>query len=228
MPWGDYHFIGPTETVYEGDPADVRVLPDEVDFLLGEANRILPKWKLSHDDVIYRWSGVRPGTVAEGSNFYFALTLHDFAGSGLRNAIAVTGAPIMLHRTAGRKIAAQVSRHVRPSGKAGKVDYGAKHLPADDGPAIGGISVTTLRAAVQREHVKTLLDLMFRRVNLGWQADMGLSVVRHVTEAVADLLGWDGDDVDAEVSAYRGFVADNFAPRSLKTAVEQNRAEKVV
>ena len=214
MPWGDYHFIGPTETDYEGDPAAVRVLPEEVDFLLGEANRIFPTLKLSHEDVVYRWAGVRPGTIAKGSDFTFALTLHDLAQNGLTNAIAVTGAPIMLHRIAGRRIARFVSRRLQPTGTPGRVDYGAKHLPTDDGPHIGGVPITTLRAAVEREHVHTLLDLMFRRVNLGWQADMGLSTARLVAEAVADLLDWDCAAVTAEVAAYEAFVRDNFAPRT--------------
>lgn len=46
MPWGEYQFFGLTETVYDSPPEDARVLPDEVDFILAEANRLFLTLKL--------------------------------------------------------------------------------------------------------------------------------------------------------------------------------------
>ncbi len=42
IPWRGLHFFGPTETLYDGDPHDVRVTPDEAAFLLAEARHLLP------------------------------------------------------------------------------------------------------------------------------------------------------------------------------------------
>lgn len=211
MPWGDYHFFGPTETVFDGPPEQARVLPEEVDFILAEANRVFPGFALTRKDVVYTWCGVRPRTSLGRKTGIKSFMIHDMAPEGMPNAITVTSVPIMIHRSAGRDIAAAVSRRVRPTGTAARLSYAARLLPTN-GAQIGGVSVASLRAAAQTEHVRSLQDLMFRRVNMGWQADMGLPAARQVAEAVADILGWDSARIEAEVAAYRAFVIDNFLP----------------
>lgn len=216
MPWGDYHFFGPTQTVFEGPPEDVRVLPEEMDYVLAEANRIFPSFRLTRDDVLYSWAGVRPRTSDSSAEVMRVFTLHDLGREGLDNAIAVTGVPIMIHRHAGREIAAWIGARLTPTGQPGQLDPGARLLPVDDGPAIGGVPVTSLRAAARDEHVHCLADLMFRRVNMGWQVDMGLPYARAVAEAVSDILGWNADRIAAEVAAYDDFVNTIFSPRSAR------------
>lgn len=211
MPWGDYHFFGPTETVFEEDPDGVRVLPAEVDFILGEANRVFPSLKLTKADVVYSWCGVRPRTASTGDEGVKALTIHDMAEEGLPNALTLTGTPIMMHRHAGRKIAERVATLVKPSGRPTPLSYGAK-LPPEAGEA------AALRHAAEREHAVTLVDLLFRRLPLGWQAGMGLREARAAAETVAPSLGWDEARITAEVEAYVAFVAEHFAPAVLAPA----------
>lgn len=217
MPWGDHHFFGPTETVFEGLPEDVRVLPVELDYILGEANHVLPSLKLTREDIVYAWCGVRPRT-AGGHEGQKSVTLHDMVAEGLPNALTVTGAPIMVHRHAGRKVASAVRRRLEPSVRAQPLSPGAKLLPWDEtDETIGGVPRSTLRAA-SGDHVTTLLDLMFRRVNMGWEPDLGLPHAHAVAREVADVLGWDAAAIDAEVAAYRAFVAENFLPGGLVEA----------
>lgn len=68
------------------------------------------------------------------------------------------------------------------------------------------VSLGDLIASAKNEHVGTLVDLLFRRVDLGWTETMGRGVARRAAEAVADVLGWDGDRVDSEVAAYVKFI----------------------
>jgi D-erythritol 1-phosphate dehydrogenase len=56
---GDNALIGTTDIPVEGDPADVRVEEAEIDYLLGVLNRYF-EVELSTDDVLARFSGVRP------------------------------------------------------------------------------------------------------------------------------------------------------------------------
>lgn len=211
MPWGDYHFFGPTETVFDGPPEEARVLPEEVDFILSEANRVFPRFALTRKDAVYTWCGVRPRTSLGRKTGIKSFMIHDMAPEGMPNAITITSVPIMIHRSAGRDIAEAVARRVRPTGTPAQLSYAAKLLPAG-GPQIGGVPVASLRAAAGGEHVRSLQDLMFRRVNMGWQADMGLPWARQVAEAVADILNWDATRIEAEVAAYRAFVIENFHP----------------
>lgn len=214
MPWGDHHFFGPTETIFEDEPGAVRVLPDEADFIIAEANRALPSLNLTTSDIVYRWAGVRPRTTSETASGVKSLTLHDMAAEGMPGALTVTGCPIMTHRHAGRMIAAGVAQMGKATGAPTPLSYAAKPMPGDE-----PLSSERLRHAAVHEHVETLVDLLFRRVPVGWGPDMGLADARQAAETVADLLGWDEARIGHEVEAYRRFAAENFEPRALQAQV---------
>ncbi|MCC7282679.1 MAG: FAD-dependent oxidoreductase [Acetobacteraceae bacterium] len=218
MPWGRYHFLGPTETVFEDDPDDVRVLPEELDFILGEGNRVFPGLKLTRDHAVYSWAGVRPRTASADKDGVKALTIHDMATEGMKNALTLSGAPIMVHRQAGRELLKQVGARLKPSGNARILSYNAKLPPENTNSppldyAYSDVRVAHLRHAAENEHPRTLIDLLFRRVSLGWTGEMAQNSARDAAEAVAGILGWDEARVDAEVACYRRFIAEHFSPK---------------
>lgn len=219
MPWGDHHFFGPTETIFEDEPGSVRVLPEEAEFIIGEANRSLPALKLTTQDIVYRWAGVRPRTTSGKASGVKSLTIHDMAAEGMPDALTVTGSPIMTHRHAGRTIAAKVAEMGKASGTATPLSYAASKTPGGD-----ALSAERLRHAASHEHVETLVDLLFRRVPVGWRPDMGLGDARMAAETVASVLGWDEARICHEVEAYRRFVAENFEPRALRDAASTEAA----
>ncbi|PZU91067.1 MAG: FAD-dependent oxidoreductase [Chelatococcus sp.] len=209
MPWGDHHFFGPTETIFEDDPDSVRVLPEEADFIIAEANRALPSLGLTTKDIVYRWAGVRPRTTSEKASGVKSLTIHDMAEEGMPGMLTVTGCPIMTHRHAGRAIAARVAGMGQPGGNPTPLSYAAKPAPGE-----GPLSAERLRHAAAQEHVETLIDLLFRRVPVGWTPGMGLAEARQAAETVADVLGWDEARIASEVERYHRFVASHFEPRA--------------
>jgi len=60
LPWGDFSYVGTTDTDYHGSPADVRPDAADVDYLLKSANSVFPEAKLTAADVVSTWAGVRP------------------------------------------------------------------------------------------------------------------------------------------------------------------------
>ncbi|HEU4562524.1 MAG TPA: glycerol-3-phosphate dehydrogenase [Longimicrobium sp.] len=60
LPWGDFTYVGTTDTDYRGDPADVRADPADVDYLVKSANSVFPDAKLTAADVVSTWAGIRP------------------------------------------------------------------------------------------------------------------------------------------------------------------------
>jgi glycerol-3-phosphate dehydrogenase len=54
-----YTLIGTTDVPFSGDPADVRISPEEVEYLCTSVNRYFAK-QLKPADVIWNYSGVRP------------------------------------------------------------------------------------------------------------------------------------------------------------------------
>lgn len=217
MPWGKYHFIGPTETVCEGDPDTARVLPEEIDFVLDQANRLFPTLNLTRDDVVHSWCGVRPRTSSDAAAGIKALTLHELGDEGLPDMIALTGVPIMNHRYAGRVAADRVARTVTPSRSAQALSHAAKPFPDfPDSPPLDPemphVRLAHLRHAAQHERVRRLDDLLFRRTDIGWSPAMGQDAARRAADEVADILGWDAERTTREVAEYQAFVRENFAP----------------
>ncbi len=60
IPWNGQYLIGTTDIRYSGDLDDVRVEDDEMNYLLGETNRVIPAAGLTHADIRYAYAGVRP------------------------------------------------------------------------------------------------------------------------------------------------------------------------
>jgi len=55
----DYSLIGTTDVPYKGDPSEVKISDQEIDYLLELVNGYLAK-PLGRDDVVWDYSGVRP------------------------------------------------------------------------------------------------------------------------------------------------------------------------
>lgn len=60
VPWNDLTYIGTTETLTKEGPDEVRASADDVIYLLRSANAIYPEARLTPDDVLSTWAGLRP------------------------------------------------------------------------------------------------------------------------------------------------------------------------
>jgi len=67
IPWGDRTYIGTTDTDYRGDPGDVAATLEDVDYLIEASAAYFPNHRLSRDDVIATWAGLRPLMAPIGS-----------------------------------------------------------------------------------------------------------------------------------------------------------------
>jgi glycerol-3-phosphate dehydrogenase len=63
IPWDDRWIVGTTDTEWTGDRAEPTATAEDVDYILGEANRVLAR-ALTRDDVLAVYAGLRP-LVAE-------------------------------------------------------------------------------------------------------------------------------------------------------------------
>lgn len=63
----DYTLIGTTDQEYRGDPSDIQIDDDEIDYLLTSVNRYLKK-EVSREQIVWTYAGARPlYDDAEGS-----------------------------------------------------------------------------------------------------------------------------------------------------------------
>ena len=66
IPWGDYALIGTTDTDYNEDYDTIHASREDVQYILDAANRSLPKARLTPDDVVSTYAGLRPLVVEGG------------------------------------------------------------------------------------------------------------------------------------------------------------------
>ena len=60
IPWGDFSYIGTTDTDDAEDPEQVRATQDDIHYLLRSANAAFPNAHLGEEDVLSSWAGLRP------------------------------------------------------------------------------------------------------------------------------------------------------------------------
>jgi glycerol-3-phosphate dehydrogenase len=220
-PVNNLHFVGPTEQRFDGPPDDVAITETDIEELLAETNRAWPGMELRRKDILFAWAGVRPLTYA-GAGFPHGkrfVAIHDMGSDGLPNLWALTGGPLMTQRSAGQEITNEVARRIEPSGPPRLPDYsGCTTTDTPDSPPLDnrhpGVRLADLRYAAQHEHPQSLVDLLFRRVPVGWSEDMGVGAAQRAAETVADVMGWDSTQITQEVKAYIAYVRRMFAFRS--------------
>lgn len=68
LPFGPWTLIGTTDLPFHGDPAQAVANQDEIDYLLATANHLLPDVRLTTEDVLLHYSGVRPLPATDPSS----------------------------------------------------------------------------------------------------------------------------------------------------------------
>lgn len=216
IPWGDTHYFGPSDEPHEPDGDGFRVDEKTKDKLIADFATVFPSLKLTRNDILYSWAGVRPRTARAGMpDGSEAVLLHDMRGRGTAGYFVYTGGIIMTHRHAGRSIAQAVAQYIRPSSPPKPLSHSPQPYREKDTDAwieSGGerFALSHLRACARNENIRHLDDLLFRRTRLGWSANMARDIVQYTAEHIADIMGWAEADIKAEVARYHAFIMTNF------------------
>lgn len=219
QPWHDLHFLGPTETLYDGDREDVHVTAEERAWLLEETNRVFPGLSLRDADIVSTWAGIRPLTYDEAVPFgNRSRQIHDLESDGMPNVLAMTAGPLMSHRSGGRIFAETVGKRLSPRRPAQEVSY-APHVAAEprNAPRLvaeePGVTLDDVRRAVNDEHAITLMDVLYRRTGLGWRRNFTEEEVRKAAEVLRMERNLSPREMEEEVSAFQSQVKHLFQPR---------------
>jgi glycerol-3-phosphate dehydrogenase len=60
LPWGDFTYVGTTDTEFVGDPVEAEADTGDVRYLLDSLNSIFPSARLEARDLLSTWAGIRP------------------------------------------------------------------------------------------------------------------------------------------------------------------------
>lgn len=132
VPWGDFTYIGTTDTDYDGPLDDPQCTADDVRYLLDAVNRVVTD-PLDESDVVATWAGLRPlvagGTVGEKTA---DLSRRHAVQTSPGGVVTVTGGKLTTYR---RMAADTVDEVVARVGRGGPSRTKKLRLVGAEGPA---------------------------------------------------------------------------------------------
>ncbi len=115
VPWGDFTYVGTTDTDYDGSIDDPQCTPADVEYLLGALNRALDR-PVAVGDVTGTWAGVRPLLRAASSARTADLSRRHGVRVSPSGVITVTGGKLTTYRRMAADSIDQAARLLRRRG----------------------------------------------------------------------------------------------------------------
>ena len=212
LPAGSQTIFGTTDTFTNASAEEVRANAADVDYLLESANWYFPDAKLSRDDVIAAWAGIRPlmpTNASEGA----ASREHSIKRS-VRGTVTITGGKLTTYRVMARQTVDVLAKVL---GTRGSAPTGS--IPFPEGPEPAGAPIVpglpwrsgAIRRGIEAEFACTLGDLLIRRTHVAFQTrDNGRAAARAILPEVSSLLAWDSARASREVERYDAEVGRVF------------------
>lgn len=164
----DFTLIGTTDRDYKGDPKDVAISAEEIDYLCAAASEYFVE-PVRQEDVVWTYSAVRPlyddgASKAQEATRDYVLRLDEDAAAPLLN---VFGGKLTTYRRLAETALEKISAAI---GAKGKTWTGESRLPGGDFPATGyGEQVSQLRRSfpfLGERHAARLVRLYGTRAQL--------------------------------------------------------------
>jgi glycerol-3-phosphate dehydrogenase len=124
VPWGDFTYVGTTDTDYDGPLDDPQCTSDDVDYLLRALNFAITE-PVGRDEVLGTWAGLRPLLRDASTTRTADLSRRHAVRSSDSGVVTITGGKLTTYR---RMAADTIDAVVRIVG-TGKRRSPTKHLP---------------------------------------------------------------------------------------------------
>jgi glycerol-3-phosphate dehydrogenase len=223
IPWGERVILGTTDTDYNGPLDSPGSEPGDVDYILGIANRNFPTAKLSVDDVISSWSGLRP-LIADPNGKPSDISRRHQIRMTEPGWFDIAGGKLTTYRLMAEQAVDQIVSYAKLDVRACETDKAALLAEAD--AKFSGI----LPAAVSREAVEhycrkewavNLADVMIRRTSWRYYHREHAEIAQKVAEWMGEVLRWDEKMREAQMIRYRDV---NFSsagdPRDVRQEIQ--------
>lgn len=151
LPWNDLAYIGTTETEETVTPEDVRATGEDVTYLLRSANAMFPRARLTPNDVLATWAGIRPLLAPDRSLPAGRVSREHRIVESPSGLITVAGGKLTTFRVMGRDAADLVAKRLR------RIDGRAlPPRPATDQLPLPGGEIAALDVMMQSVRMKEL------------------------------------------------------------------------
>jgi glycerol-3-phosphate dehydrogenase len=110
LPWGDFSYIGTTDTDTDEGPDEVRATPEDVVYLLRSANAAFPNARLDERDVLATWAGLRPLIAPPDQVGASQIPREHVIVTGSGGMITIAGGKLTTYRTMAAELVDHVTR----------------------------------------------------------------------------------------------------------------------
>ena len=203
IPWNGNYLIGTTDVRFEEDPDAVRSESWEIDYLLAETNCAFPGARLTREQILFTYSGVRPLPWTRNEDEK-SITRRHFIREHpkLKNLVSIVGGKLTTYRSLAEECVDLVFR--RLGRQSPPCVTGKEVLPAAPVRDFAEAVVFSF----EHELAKTLADCFLRRTMRGLSADLGFGDLDAAAEIGKTFLGWSDERAKREVENYSRRYAD--------------------
>jgi glycerol-3-phosphate dehydrogenase len=157
LPWGDWTYIGTTDTDTTESPEAVRATEEDLVYLLRSANALYPGAHLGPDDVVSSWSGLRPLLAADPASPASAVSREHRILRGPGGMITVAGGKLTTFRRMAAEVVDRVAKELaRPAGR-GRRRSEEEPLPGGEAATSEGFRSPGLELGLPETTVEHLL-----------------------------------------------------------------------
>jgi glycerol-3-phosphate dehydrogenase len=206
LPWGERVIIGTTDTDYRGDPEDVTVATEDIEYLSRTVNHFFPSVRLDEADLVGSWAGVRP-----------LIANPDGSPSDISRAHQircpepawwdVAGGKLTTYRLMSEQTVDQIVRHLgakaQPCRTATEPLLNAEQSTPFSGILPGPRSREAVEHYVRHEWAMHLDDLLVRRSGWHHYHRSSGSFVEQTAGWMAAAAGWSPARLRTEIDAFR-------------------------
>jgi glycerol-3-phosphate dehydrogenase len=215
FPLFDKVMVGTSDLLVE-DPDSVRCTDEEVEYFLGMIGRVFPGIPVSQEQIIFRFSGVRPLAHTSARNAGQITRDHHVREDMLGDipVYSLVGGKWTSFRAFSEQVTDHALVHL---GLPRKTD--TKSLPIGAGKDALALKTdptytrTEIASITKREKIIHLDDLVLRRTLLAYLGQLTHLLLEQMADALGESLGWDGEQIKAEVSRTLEILADRHGIR---------------
>ena len=211
FPLFDKVMIGTSDLPID-DPDAARCTEEEVDYFIEMVGRVFPGITVSREQIIYRFSGVRPLAYTQAKLAGQITRDHHIQEDQLRKipVFSLVGGKWTSFRAFSEQV---TDRALTFLGETRKVD--TRSLPIGGGKDAMPIRTdpnytrTEISAMVKREKIIHLDDLLIRRTLLAYLGQLTRPLVEELGDWLGDDLGWNENQKNQEVERAIRILAEN-------------------
>ena len=215
FPLFDKVMIGTSDLPIE-DPDSARCTEDEVDYFIEMVGRVFPDIKVSHEQIVFRFSGVRPLAYTNAKNAGQITRDHHIQEDKLGGipVYSLVGGKWTSFRAFSEQVTDRTLAFLdlprKSDTRSLPIGMGKDAIPLKTDPHYTRSEIAVM---AKREKIVHLDDLLLRRTLLAYLGQLTGSQVEQMADWLGESLGWNAEQKKNEVQRCLEILADRHEVR---------------